>query len=129
MLFRSVFNVGTGTSKTGALVDNLAFAFIGCSKLKRIIGVINVRGGYQDYWNSFKGCSLLEDLSIKVKTSISFADSPNLSNESILYMIQNSTPTDNMTITLHADAYERAMANADIVAALEANPNVSLASA
>lgn len=37
--------------------------------------------------------------------------------------------TSAITITLHADAYARAMANADIVAALQAHPNVSLASA
>lgn len=124
-----VFNVGTGTSKAGIPVDNFGYVFIGCSKLKRIIGVINLRREYQNYWNSFRGCSSLEDLSIKVINSISFADCPNLSNASILYMIQNATPKNDMTITLHPTAYARAMANADIVAALQAHPNVSLASA
>ena len=44
-------------------------------------------------------------------------------------MINKEAATSPITITLHADAYARAMANADIVAALEAHPNVSLASA
>ena len=44
-------------------------------------------------------------------------------------MIENEAAKSAITITLHADAYARAMANADIVAALEAHPNVSLASA
>ena len=52
-----------------------------------------------------------------------------VSSKSILYMIQNEAATSAITITLHADAYARAMANTDIVAALEAHPNVSLASA
>lgn len=123
-----VFNVGSGASESGAVVDNFGYAFGNCPKLKSIIGIINLRGKYQAYWGSFKGCSSLEDLSIKVNSSISFPDSPNLSNASILYMIQNSTSTVDITITLHPTAYARAMANADIVAALEAHPNVSLAS-
>ena len=52
-----------------------------------------------------------------------------LSVKSVLYMIQNEAATSPITITLHADVYARAMANADILAALEAHPNVSLASA
>lgn len=55
--------------------------------------------------------------------------SPYFREDCILYMIENEAATSAITITLHADAYARAMANADIVAALEAHPNVSLASA
>ena len=55
--------------------------------------------------------------------------SPYFREDCILYMIENEAATSAITITLHPDAYARAMANADIVAALEAHPNVSLASA
>lgn len=65
---------------------------------------------------------------LKLSVSVIFT-SPYLYTKSILYMIQNEVATSAITITLHADAYARAMANADIVAALEAHPNVSLASA
>lgn len=58
-----------------------------------------------------------------------YIDSPDFREDCILYMIQNEAATSAITITLHADAYARAMANADIVAALQAHPNVSLASA
>ena len=44
-------------------------------------------------------------------------------------MINNEAATSPITITLHADVYNRCMANADILAALEAHTNVSLASA
>ena len=52
-----------------------------------------------------------------------------LSVKSVLYMIQNEAATSPITITLHADVYNRCMVNADILAALEKHPNVSLASA
>lgn len=61
--------------------------------------------------------------------SVYFESASKLSIKSVLYMIQNEAATSAITITLHADAYARAIANADIVAALEAHPNVSLASA
>ena len=65
----------------------------------------------------------------KLSKNIYIGKSPVLSVKSVLYMINKEAATSPITITLHADAYARAMANADIVAALEAHPNVSLASA
>ena len=64
-----------------------------------------------------------------LKYDFNIPHSPNLSSKSILYMIQNEAATSAITITLHADAYARAMANADILAALEQHTNISLASA
>ena len=52
-----------------------------------------------------------------------------ISKESVLYTIQNATPTATITITLHPEAYARLAGDADIVAALEAQPLVSLVSA
>ena len=54
---------------------------------------------------------------------------PALSVKSVLYMINNERSTSAITITLHADVYNRCMANADILAALETHTNISLASA
>ena len=64
-----------------------------------------------------------------IKLSINLQYCSQFANCCILYMIQNEVATSAITITLHADAYARAMANADIVAALQAHPKVSLASA
>ena len=64
-----------------------------------------------------------------IKVSINLKYCSRFANCCILYMITNEAATSAITITLHADAYARAMANADIVAALAAHPNVSLASA
>jgi type IV secretory pathway VirB3-like protein len=52
-----------------------------------------------------------------------------LSKESLLYIIENEAVTEVITITLHASAYARLAQDADIVAALNNHPLVSLASA
>ena len=53
-------------------------------------------------------------------------DGREISKESIYYIIQNATPTTVINITLHPDAYARLADDAEIVAALEAQPLVSL---
>ena len=77
----------------------------------------------------FKSCVALRICRINTRKNLYLRDSPYFNNYCIRYAIENNLATENITITLHADAYARAMANADIVAALEAHPNVSLASA
>lgn len=78
----------------------------------------------------FRGDTKLKTIRIfNLKVSINFKYCELLTLKSVLFMISNEAATSAITITLHADAYVRAMANADIVAALEAHPNVSLASA
>ena len=97
--------------------------FIGICDLQKISSANNVQYAFDD-------CTLLKTINIKIlKVSLEFPNSSMLTTKSILYMINNEKETSAITITLHADAYTRAMANADIVAALEAHPNVSLASA
>lgn len=74
-------------------------------------------------------CALIKFLAINLKKDISFVDSPILSNESILFLISHEASTSAITITLHPDAYTRAMADGEILAALEQHTNISLASA
>ena len=64
-----------------------------------------------------------------IKTSLDISDSAKLSCKSVLYMINNEVATSPITITLHKIVYDRCMTKAEILAALEAHPNVSLASA
>ena len=78
----------------------------------------------------FTGCTNLENIQLsELKSNISFEYCENLSKDAILYMIDNSTATSPITITLHATAYAMATADADIQAALESHPNVALADA
>ena len=79
---------------------------------------------------SFVGARNLKTIKLaQIKTNCQIINSSNLSSKSILYMINNEASTSAITITLHPDAYARAMADADILAALEQHTNISLASA
>lgn len=116
------------SNKSLAISAMFRNAFYG-SNIEHIVGFILGRTSNFDT-TTFGGSYFLKTISIvELNKNISFHSSGNLSVKSILYMIQNEAATSAITITLHADAYARAMANADIVAALEAHPNVSLASA
>lgn len=77
---------------------------------------------------NFAYCYKLEEVRIeRLKKSVSFKDSPLLSNESILYMFEKSNAAvDPIAITLHPQAYERAMADPAIIAATEAYPDIEL---
>lgn len=97
--------------------------FIGKFNLQNIISNNNIE-------NAFRDCTSLKTINIhNLKLSISFSDTSMLTSKSVLYMINNEAATSPITITLHADVYNKCMANADILAALETHTNISLASA
>lgn len=104
-------------------------------KLKKVIGIWrytneNPNAYYFDYGQPFSKCPLLEEIRMeKINKSHTFAVSPNLSKESVLYMITNANPPSgaavgSITITLHPTAYARLKDDADIVAALEAKGGI-----
>lgn len=100
--------------------------------LVKIDGVISIAGlsSASNAMNAFLNCTNLEDVSLNsLKVNISFAQSPRLSTDSILYMIENEAATSAITITLHATAYARAMADTRITSALETHTNITLAEA
>ena len=85
--------------------------------------------GASNYINVTKAYALTKLFAFDLKTNISIVNSPFLSNESILFLIEHEASSSSITITLHASAYARAMADESILAALEAHTNISLASA
>lgn len=104
-------------------------------KLRRVIGywvyANNNPSKYNfSYGQPFSNCPLLEEIRMKsINKSHTFAVSPNLSKESVLYMITNANPPSgaaagSIAITLHPTAYARLKDDADIVAALEAKGGV-----
>lgn len=123
-----VFNICT---KTEIGVSNLRYAFDFCEKLKYIVPIIllDTRDS-NDAFYAFNNCYKLILCRIKsLKVSISFSKSSLISKDSVVYTIQNAAPSTAITITLHPDAYARLADDADIVAALEAQPLISLVSA
>lgn len=108
---------------------DVATMFDFCNNLKRIVGVVNVQSA-TNVNSMLSRCPQL--LSVKVIglcSNLIIKDSPNIEVGSIVYMIQNANPVSAITITLHPDAYARLADDAEIVAALEAQPLVSLVSA
>ena len=109
-------------------VKDIRYAFME-SKIKYIIGCLLIGKDLQST-SAFTKSNQLKILQIKgLASSLSFINSLLLSVKSVLYMINNEKATSPITITLHANVYNKCMANADILAALQAHTNVSLASA
>ena len=65
---------------------------------------------------------------VGLKKDISFEFSFLLSKESLLFIINNEASTSAFAIYLKAYAYNKLANDADVAAALEAHPNVSLTS-
>lgn len=104
-------------------------------KLKKVLGawVYNSENPSNfnfSYGQPFRNCPLLEEIQMKgINKSHTFAASPNLSKESVQYMIENTNPPSgaavgSIAITLHPTAYARLKDDADIVAALEAKGGI-----
>lgn len=109
--------------------SNFYGMFYGCSKLHTVYP-INLHNVTSMGFDTFKNCSQLKVLRLfKLHDSFSISDSPLIDKESILYIVKNSVATSAITITLHTDAYARLADDVDVVAALEAQPLVSLVSA
>lgn len=111
------------------LPTSSSYLFYQCKKLVTIIDVL-VATSATNFNGTFVGCAALQDIKLHaLKVSVSFNASPNLSKESILYMIENEVATSAITITLHATAYAMAQADSEIQTALSNHPYVTLASA
>ena len=122
-----VLKICKSTLETKNEVD-IEYAFHKCEKLKHVIGII--KAIKTNSHTTFSQCANLISIELKnLKENIIYKDSPFISNTSVLYMIQNAMPISAITITLHPDAYARLADDADIVAALEAQPLISLVSA
>ena len=115
--------ISVNTLRYFATYNHQTKHFIGKFNLQNIISNNNIE-------NAFRDCTSLKTINIyNLKLSISFSDTSMLTSKSVLYMINNEAATSPITITLHADVYNRCMANADILSALEQHTNISLASA
>lgn len=101
-----------------------------CQKLKKIYGKLMCYSLNINWDLTFGECAALEEVRIALLNSpIKLSWSPNLSKESVQYMITNANPPSgaavgSITITLHPTAYARLKDDADIVAALEAKGGI-----
>lgn len=131
-----VLNIGTSNSNSKCYVGRTVAVAHGLfPKLREVIGIWRYHDPNPNkfdfsYGQPFSKCPLLEEIRMeKINKSHTFAVSPNLSKESVLYMITNANPPSgaavgSITITLHPTAYARLKDDADIVAALEAKRGI-----
>lgn len=126
-----VASINTNESLYSYVLD-MRSAFRGCANLSYINGTIyNVSTATQSMLNdAFTGCKKLKVVKFRsLHLNLFLKDSPLISKNSVLFAITNAYPTTAIAITLHPDAYARLADDAEIVAALEAQPLVSLVSA
>lgn len=104
---------------------NCAYIFAFNEKLKYIYGNLNFTGSISN--TSFIYCLDLRIIFVNnLGSNIYFKDSPKLSKHCVRYMIENASDA-TITITLHPEAYDRAIADAGVQTALANKTNVSLA--
>ena len=101
-------------------------SFYCSTSLKSIIGYLNIQSLKSI---EFKNCNKLSHFTLcKLNSNISFAESKDVTTNSILFIINNAKTSSTITITLHPETYARLAGDADIVSALEAQPLISLVS-
>lgn len=99
-----------------------------CSNLVSITGLDLL--GATDIDRIFVGSDRIQECYIKnLKLSIEIDKTTFLEKDSLLYMIENATPTSTIYITLSAYCYNKYSNDPDVVAALSAQPLIKLASA
>lgn len=109
---------------------SLDFMYSNCYSLTFIPPIVLRTSWSVNISNIFYKSNALVHCNIKnLMDSIELDDSPLFSKESLLYMIENAVPEEAITITLSAYSYSKFNDDPDIVAALSAQPLVSLASA
>lgn len=110
--------------------EMLVRSFRDCPKLKKIMGILNIDTQTSAEERIFEFDIALESVMLKgwQGWKFSFKSCPNISKESILYLINNSllktSTTGSAPIELHPTAYARLKDDADIVAALEAKGGI-----
>ena len=113
-----------------AIPNNIISAFYGCRKLKRIVNAIDMQYCTTSTTYAFTLCSELRDITINnLKAALDLSYCLLLTKKSLLNLIQKAAPTSAITITVHADVYAWASTDAEVQAALAAQPLVTLISA
>lgn len=120
-----VLNGGLSPNTDGTLTLANAAAFALCRLLKAVIGCRLILKNAND--STFQECFALEHISIhSLSVSLNLKDSPLLSKQSLLYMINNSAATSAITIKLAGEVYEQFATDSEVLAALSAKPLVTL---
>lgn len=105
-----VFAVGANGPQGYCTTNNANSMFYNCLNMREIVGSLNLIDISNDnnVANIFKNCGKLRKANIKnLKVNLSFANSPFISLESLQYLITNAANTSPITVTVHADVYNK----------------------
>ena len=120
-------NLNFGTNKYLFKPKKFVEVFRSCPKLRLIDAILDFSTCVITSNPIFTYCYNLESVKLyHLNKNIALTSCKMLSSESVRYMIENATDA-TITITLHPEAYERAIADAGVQTALANKPNVSLA--
>ena len=102
-----------------------SYLFQNCKKLKKVIGIMRMdyASPSEKYDNMFYQCFALVSVSLRgVKYDISFSNSPNISINSLQFLITSASNASPITVTVHSDVYAKIQdeSNADWHALIEA---------
>ena len=129
-MFRECYSLQAVPALDLSKCGDFGFLYSNCYSLTFIPPIVLRTSWDVNISNILYKCYALVHCNIKnLRDSIELDDSPLFSKESLLYMIENAVPEDAITITLSAYSYGKFNDDPDIVAALSAQPLVSLASA
>lgn len=93
-----------------------------CEELEEILDKIEISIPEASFSKDYN----LREVRLLLKNNVNLSDSGKLSIDSVKYMIENASSSA-ITITLHPEAYERAIADEGVQTALANKTNVSLA--
>lgn len=99
-----------GSFVSNQMVTSLRYGFFNCTKLTHVLGIINLSTSFNStgFESAFYNCHKLQEIRLKrLPISVSFSYCAFLSKESLEYMITEATNTSPITITLHADIYNK----------------------
>lgn len=124
-----VFNGGLSAQATGGtLTMNGSYLFYGCKKLRAVVGCTNIKITNIDQ-TTFADCLVLERINIAgLSSSVDLSATPQLSKDSLLYMINNSAATSAITIKLNAKIFRAFAYDSEVSAALAQKSNITLIS-
>ena len=77
-------------------------AFYSCVALETIINTFTLQG---ESLHMFENCENLQNIHVNTAISLSFSDSPLITYDSLNFIVENSTPTKAIVITLHPTTY------------------------
>lgn len=113
---------------TKKVINSGIQVFTCCYDLRSVI-IYNPMNLIFDYTLAFRYCYNITNLKLEgIQKNLNISFMNLLTKDSLLYIIQNSTATSNITITLTDYIYNKFSSDPDIVAALEEKPYVALAS-